>query len=319
MSDDTLHDEFMKLGDMTEIDNRILAGAGEDNLIDRMQEEKEKRVETRTPWMQEVKANWFSYSILALSFLLTEMLALYLGLSPEKRANPDGSTYLYFHTDFPHIMTALVYMLVFPIVTEAAFAVSRKKFEDRETGNFLQGLTMGIAIAAGLISIVGTGVAGGYVVLSTIGSIGFLEVPPSAKTWLVWVIPSLLALFALLHGVYASSSKLAKAKKLVEEKDRNDELTDMLRTREIERAGKRAFKAAAIRSFEKSVSMGLLSQQEADIALSQGKSVSQLERELNRDLTGEGKIGDTSGLFKAPSLPAPREIPPPVNGNGKSF
>jgi hypothetical protein len=44
------------------------------------------------------------------------------------------------------------------------------------------------------------------------------------------------------------------------------------------------------------VALGLLSQKDADTALAQGMSLADLERKLNRDITGEGKIGDTSGL-----------------------
>lgn len=321
MSNESLQDDFMKLGDFSSIDNQILAEAAGDNLIERVQTEKNRENEARTPWMQELRAHWFSYALLGLSFLLTEMLAIYLGLAPSLGLDEKGRQVIQFHTDFGHLATAAVYMLVFPIVTEIAFAVSRHKFSKRETTNFNQAWTMAVACFASLVSIIGTGVAGGYVVLSTLGQsgggIGFVEVPQSAKNWLVWVIPSLIALFALLHAVYDSSSKREKNKKIMEEKDLTDELNDQLRMRSIERAGKRAIRAAAIQAYMKSVRLGLLSQQEADLALSQGKSLAQLEKDLNRDLTGEGLIGNTSGINTPPPLsnnrPAPMlQAPNPV-------
>lgn len=302
-----LHDDFMELGNMQDLDNRILADAGEDSLIDRVREKKEKGISLKAPWMNDVREHWFSYALLALSFLLTEMLAIYLGLAPRMETALDGSKSIYWNTDFGHLATAFVYMLVFPIVTEVSFDQARKKFNKRETGNFAQAASMATAIVVSLISIVGTGVAGGYVVLSTLGALGFMEIPRSVQTWLVWVIPTLLAIFSLLHMVYNAASKEEKSRKLVDEEARNDELEDQLRMKKIERAGRRAIRAAAIQAYERAVSMGLLSQTEANSALAQGKSLAQLEMELNRDLTGEGKIGDTSGL----SLPVPPVVERP--------
>lgn len=300
MSENT-HDDFMKLGDMSDIDNRILAEAGQDDLIDRMHEQKNKDAARKAPWMEEIKTHWFLYALLAISFLLTETLAIYIGLAPKLETNAEGLQYIHFYTDFGHVITALVYMLVFPLVTEVAFDNALRKFRNRETGNFNQTWTMGLSLVVSVVSWIGTGVAGAYVIMSTLGSLGFMEIPHSVQTWLVWVIPVLLAFFGVMNGIYIGSSKFEKSKKMAEEEDRNAELADRMRMQQIERAGRRAIRAAAIRSYERAVSLGLLSQAEADAAIAQGMSLADLERKLNRDITGEGKIGDTSGL-NAPVL-----------------
>lgn len=308
MTEKNLHEDFMKLGDMSDIDNRILAEAGRDDLIDRMHEQKDKDAERKAPWMQEVREHWFLYALLFISFLLTETLAIYLGTAPKVMTDPaTGAQFIEFHTDFGHLATAFIYMLVLPLVTELAFDNSRKKFNQRETGNWRQTWTMGLSIVVSVISWVGTGVAGAYVIMSTLGSIGFIEIPKNVQTYLIWVIPVLLAFFALMTWLYQAGSRFAKSKKMAEEEEKNAELADQMRMQQIERAGKRAIRAAAIRSFEQAVALGLLSQAEADAALAQGMSLGDLERKLNRDITGEGKIGDTSGLQR--SLPAPKQRP----------
>jgi hypothetical protein len=305
MADNQLHDDFMKLGDMSDIDNRILAEAGRDDLIDRMHTQKDKAAIQKSPWMQEAREHWFLYALLAVSFLLTETLAVYLGTAPYQMQDPaTGEMSLYFHNDIGHLLTMLVYMLVFPLVTELAFDNFRKKFNQRETGNFQQALTSGLAVAVSVVAWIGTGVAGAYVIMSVLGSIGFIEIPHTVQTYIIWVIPVLLAFFALMMWLYQAGSRFAKSQKMAEEEDRNAELADQMRMQQIERAGKRAIRAASIRSFERAVSLGLLSQSDADAALAQGMSLADLERKLNRDITGEGKIGDTSGLNR--SLPAPK-------------
>jgi hypothetical protein len=308
MNEKKLHDDFMELGNMSDIDNRILAEAGQDDLIDRMHEQKEKDAVRKSPWLQEMKGNWFLYALLGVSFLLTETLAFYLGTAPSIEIDPvTQAQTIEFHTDFGHLATTLVYMLLFPIVTELAFDNSRKKFNKRETNNETQRLTMMASVVVSVLAWVGTGVAGAYVIFSTLGSLGFMEVPKSVQNYLVWIIPFLIAFFAVMNWLYESSSKLARSRKISEEQEANAELADQMRMQQIERAGKRAIRAAAIRSFEQAVAQGLLSQQDADTALAQGMSLADLERKLNRDITGEGKIGDTSGLqTRRPALqPAP--------------
>lgn len=301
------HDDFMKLGDMSDIDNRILAEAGQDDLVDRMTDQKEKNAVQKSPWMQEMKRNWFLYALLTASFFLTETLAVYLGMAPVLMTNEAGETYIHFHNDLGHLFTTLIYMIVFPIVTEVAFDHFRKKANQKETGNWRQTWTSGLAVVVSVLSWVSTGVAGAYVIFATLGSIGFVEVPKNVQNYLIWIIPSLLAFFALANWLYEEGSRLAKSKKMADEQAQNAELADRIRMDQIKRAGDRAIRAAAIRAFEQAVARGLLSQQEADAAMAQGKSLAQLERDLNRDITGEGKIGDISGLNR----PAPRSLPAP--------
>lgn len=301
MSDKNEFDDLLNMGDSRDLDNILLSEEEGDDLVERMDQQQEKTVEARTPWLQDFKEHWYWYLILGLSFLLTETTAVYLGLAPYKVTPPSGEPYIYWNTDFGHIATAVVYMLLFPAVTELAFDRAWKKFNKKEPGNLAQAWTMIVAIVASSIAILGTGVAGFFIVFATLGSIGFVEVPRSVQVWLIWVVPSLLALFGLLHGIYKSKSKIERLNRLVEHRLQKAKLSEELRNKITEQKVQRAISNAARRSYIRAVALGLLSQKEANDAMAQGKSLVQLEKELNRDLTGEGKIGDTSGL----RLPAP--------------
>lgn len=310
---DNLHDDFLDKSELNDLDERILNNAGSSDLVDRMQERKQEEAAKRWDWIGDLQRHKFSYALLALSFLFTEMLAIYLGLAPEKRADPNGNSYIFFHTDFVHLATMLVYMLVFPSVTEVAFAVARNKFNERETGNIAQSVSMFVAMAFSVIAIVGTGVAGGWVVLSTLGFLSkFVTIPDSVQTWIVWIIPLSIAFYSILYTVYELSSKHERAKRFVKEQERTELLNHQLRQQEIVLAGRRKMQAASIRLYERMVLDGLLSQSEADEAIRSGISLAELEKKLRRDLTGEGKIGDTSGLSRPPraQLPAPDEPTP---------
>jgi len=310
------HDEFMDNADLDDIDNLILSQAGSGDLIDKMQEKNEAEAAKKVDWMGEFKRHKFTYILLGCSAVFTVMLAVYLGLAPTLQLNQNtGNQEIHFNTDFGHIVTMLVYVLVFPGITEVAFAVARIKFKERETGNFWQAFSMFVAMAAAVISIIGTGVAGGYVVASTIGFLKkFAEIPDSVQNWIVWIIPSLLAIYAVLYTIYELSSRIDRAERFVKEQERRELLNHELRRRQIDLAGKRKTQAAAIYAYERLVLNGVLSQQQADTALSQGKSIGQLEKDLNRDLTGEGGIGNTSGLQRdgaARRLPTPQPVMKP--------
>lgn len=299
---ENLHDDFLDRSELDDLDERILNNAGGTDLVDQMQARKEMEAAKRWDWLGDLQRHKFSYALLVLSFLFTEMLAIYLGLAPEKRVDASGNPYIFFHTDFVHLATMLVYMLVFPAVTEVAFAVARNKFKERESVNPAQSASMFVAMSFAVIAIVGTGVAGGYVVLSTLGFLSkFAVIPDSVQTWIVWIIPFSIAFYSVLYTVYELSSKHDRAQRFVQEQERTELLNHELRQREIVLAGKRKMQAASIRLYERMVLQGLLSQAEAEDAISKGISLADLERKLKRDLTGEGKVGDTSGLY----LPSP--------------
>jgi hypothetical protein len=316
-----LHDDFLDRSELDDLDERILSQAGSSDLVDRMQEKKQQAAARRWDWIGTLQRHKFSYALLALSFLFTEMLAIYLGLAPEKRTDPSGNPYIYFHTDFVHLATMVVYMLVFPAVTEVAFAVARHKFNERETGNPAQAVPMFIAMAFAIVAIVGTGVAGGWVVLSTLGFLSkFATIPDSVQTWIVWIIPLSIAFYSVLYTIYELSSRHERAERFVKEQERTEQLNHHLRQQEIVLAGKRKMQAASIRLYERMVLEGLLSQAEAEQAITSGISLAELERKLNRDLTGEGKIGDTSGLQKRlPILANPPQAEHPAEESREEF
>jgi len=305
-----IHDEFMDNSDLDDVDNLILSQAGNNDLVDRLQEKHETEAAKKFDWMADFNRHKFTYVLLGFSFIFTEMLAIYLGLAPTLQLDPaTGNQVIHFNTDFGHLATMLVYMIVFPGITEIAFAVARTKFKERETGNFAQATSMLVAMAASAISILGTGVAGGYVVMSTLRFLSkFAEIPDSVQTWIVWVIPSLLALYAILYTVYELSSRIDRAERFVKEQEKRELLNHELRRRQIDLAGRRKTQAASIQLYERLILSGVLSQAEADEALARGMSLSELEKKLNRDLTGEGKIGDISGLQRPLLAKPPKAI-----------
>jgi hypothetical protein len=296
-------DDLLDMGDTSDLDNILLSEEGEDDLVEKMDKQQEKAVEERTPWLQDFKEHWYWYLILALSFLLTETTAIYLGLAPYLAPDPSnpGQQAVFWNTDFGHMATMLVYMLLFPAVTELAFDRAWKKYSKREPGNLAQAGTMIAAIVVSALAILGTGVSGTYVVFATLGSVGLIEIPHSVQLWLIWVVPSLLALFGILHGVYKAKSKMEKLNRLVEYRLERARLSEQLRNKITEQKVQRAISNSARRSYIQAVALGLLSKKEAEEGMAAGKSLVQLEKELNRDLTGEGKIGDTSGLNHRPA------------------
>jgi hypothetical protein len=306
-------DDLLNLGDSSELDNLLLSDDGGDDLVEEMDKQQEKKVEARTPWLQDFRDHWFWYLILCLSFLLTETTAIYLGLAPHLAADPTNplKQIIEWNTDFGHLATALVYMLIFPSVTELAFDRAWKKFSSKEPGNFAQAATMITLIVISSIAILGTGISGFYVVFATLGSVGFLEIPHGVQVWLIIVVPFLLALNGLGHGIYKVKSRMEKLNRLVDNHIAKANLSERLRNEVTNIKVNRALGAAARNSYIKSVSAGLLSQKEAEQGLLAGLSLAELEKKLRRDLTGEGKIGDTSGLNRLadPLSPIDRHLP----------
>ena len=291
--------------DLREIDEQISGVIGQPTLVDQMQDRSDKAQAAKSNWANEFRQYWYIYLPLLVSSVFTTMLGVYMGLAPYLTTAADGSRNITFNDDWAHILTAVVYVVAFVYVTEVSFAIFHNLFHKREEGNGTQQGTMLFGLILAGLSIIGTGVSGGMVVSSTLGFLTeFKEIPPSAQKWVVSVIPVMLGLYGGLLIAYKLSSRKAKSERIARDNEDRLELDNQVRMRGIQAIGKRRIQAAAIKMFEEMTMRGLLSQAEADWALNSGLSLAEIEKKLGRDLTGEGGIGDVSGLQQRPVQPS---------------
>ncbi len=283
--------------DLREIDEQINQVIGQPTLVEGMQARSDAAQAKKKNWTNEFKQHWYIYLPLLVSSIFTMMLGMYMGLAPYLKTEADGSKMIVFNTDWGHLFTAVVYVVAFVFVTEVAFSIFHNLFHKREEGNSTQTGTMMVGLILAGISIIGTGVSGGMVVSSTLGFLTeFKEVPASAQKWVVAIIPVMLGLYAGLFTAYKLSSRKAKAERIARENEDKLELDNQVRMSGIQAIGKRRIQAAAIKMYEELVMRGVLSQAEADWAFNSGMSLAEIEKKLGRDLTGEGKVGDVSGM-----------------------
>jgi len=312
-----MNNSFYDDKELREIDEQISEVIGAPTLVDQMQARNDKVQAAKTNWVNEFRQYWYIYLPLLVSSVFTMMLGLYMGLAPYLKTEADGSKMITFNSDWAHIFTAAVYVVAFVFVTEVAFAIFHNLFHKREDSNGTQHGTMLFGMILAGISIIGTGVSGGMVVSSTLGFLTeFKEVPPSAQRWVVSVIPTMLGLYTALFAAYKLSSRKSKAERIARENEDKLELDNQVRMRGIQAIGKRRIQAAAIKMYEDMVMRGLLSPTEADWALNSGLTLAEIEKKLGRDLTGEGRVGDVSGLNQLPAyhkgmqhyLPTPQPV-----------
>src|ERR1041384_1619472 len=110
------------------IDARIKEIMTRPTLAETLQDQNEKQITLKHSWMEEFRADKGSYIFAGISAVFTSILGLILGLAPALVTNPDGSTYINFHTDFLHWTMAILLAVVFVAVTEAAFLHGKNKF-----------------------------------------------------------------------------------------------------------------------------------------------------------------------------------------------
>lgn len=298
-----MNKNFYDDSDLRDIDEQINEVIGKPTLVEQMQERSENIQKTKNNFGNEIKQYWYIYLPLLVSSVFTAMLGLYMGLAPYLKVEADGSKTIEFNSDWGHVITAVIYVVSFVFVTEVAFVIYHNLFHRREEGNTAQSGTMLVGMILAGVSILGTGISGGMVVSSTLGFLSeFAEIPAGAQKWVVIVIPIMLTTYAALLTTYKLSSRAAKAERLARESEAKMVLDQKVRMQGIQAIGKRRIQAASIKLYEEMVTRGLLSQAEADWAFNSGLSLSDIEKRLGRDLTGEGRIGDTSGLRR----PAPK-------------
>jgi len=277
------------------IQARVKERMNRPSMTEALHEQNQQKAEKKSPWFSEFKADRATYVIMTVSAVFTALLGIILGLAPEMRANPDGSTYIYFHTDFLYLAIAVIYAVAFVTVTEAAFLIAKNKFHTREEANPTQHNTMlAMMILAGL-SIVGTGIAGSTIGASVLGFLtDFKEIPHAAQKWVVGIVPVLLAVYAYLLTAYKLSSDEEKNNRLTEQmklqQRREHKLTRDLAELEVEEM----MALAEDKAYLEAVERGVLTSAEATAAKRAGITLKQLERQKGEDLDGDGKVGSTS-------------------------
>lgn len=292
-----MNNNFYDDSDLRNIDEQINEVIGKPTLVEQMQEKNESVQSSKNNFGNEIKQHWYIYLPLLVSSVFTAMLGLYMGLAPYLKVETDGSKTIVFNSDWGHVITAAIYVVSFVFVTEGAFVIYHNLFHKREEGNNAQYGTMLTGMVLAGISIIGTGISGGMVVSSTLGFLSeFAEIPTSAQKWVVVVIPIMLGLYAALLTTYKLSSRAAKAERIASENEAKMALDQKMRMQGIQAIAKRRIQAASIKLYEEMVTRGLMSQAEADWAFNSGLSLNDIEKKLGRDLTGEGRIGDTTGL-----------------------
>lgn len=221
---------------------------------------KKKAAHDPLSFANELREYWFLYAFLAVSALFTGMLGIFMGMSP--KVLPDGS--VYFHTDLPHLLMAALYGISFIAVTEFAFALAKRLFYQRESGNLWQALSMLAMMLIAGISVFGTGVAGGVIIASTIDFMTeFVSVPQWAQYWVVRIIPALIVLYAFLLVVYALSSTKAQTERIIRDRQRNHELDMEMRRKTLRQFAQEKIEREALRLYMKQINDGSISVAEA--------------------------------------------------------
>ena len=276
-----------------DLDQQLNDYMGRKTLVGSMREKSNQKPELDDmTFRAEIKKYWFLYALLAVSSLFTGTLGIYMGLSPQKTA--EG---LRFYTDLPHLFLAIVYCIAFITVTEFAFPLAKWLYFTREEKNMTQQASMIFMMVVAGFSIFGTGIAGGMVIASNISFLtDFIEVPHQAQVWVIMAIPSLMVLYAVCISVYILSSSEAAAKRMVREKQRENDLDHATREKLIEQWGREQVQKEQIKVFIRLVQEGAMSAGEAQAAINAGLTLGQAEKRMGRDLDGNGKIGNDKSV-----------------------
>lgn len=327
-----MNKDFYDDRELRDIDSQINDAMNKPTLVDGMKE-RSKRMRAGTGgFSMEIKKYWYIYLPLLVSAMFTSMLAIYMGLAPYLTQNANGGKDLTLNTDIGHLLTAFIYLCAFLYITEISFGIFHNLFHKREEDNDSQYYSTLAGMVLSGISIIGTGISGGVVVASVLGTLSeFRTIPESAQKWVVAVIPVMLGVYAILLAIYKLSSRMAVAERMAHENRQKMELDNRMRMDAIKTIGERQIQAAAIKLYADLVMRGILSQKEADWALNSGLSLLEIEKRLGRDLTGEGVVGGGSMPVRRPTpvrpTPSPISFPVeegydgmenvPEKGNGK--
>lgn len=277
---------------LNDIDKIISESMSQPTLADSMQESADRKSAARMSLFGDVAQNWPIYLVALISGIFTATLGIFMGLSPTLITQADGSQVIHFNTDWTHIFLAIVYSVAFVGTTELQLLIGKKKFNEREEGNPSQKFSMLAVMTIAVFGMIGTGVAGGFVIASNIAFLtDFREIPHSAQVWVIVIIPCLLAFYGVMYLVYALSSDHAKAVRLTRDAERRMELDHATRMKNAQLVAKRALQVEEIKAYWRLVNEGKITAAEATAAIEAGKTLGQLEKEKGRDLDGNGMIG----------------------------
>lgn len=283
------------------IQARVKERMSRPSVIEDLHQKNKEQAERKSPWFAEFRSDKATYVIMAISAVFTTILGLLLGLAPTLLTKPDGSTVIHVNTDIPHLTIALIYMVAFVTVTEAAFLVAKNKFHNREEGNPVQQNTMVAMMVLAGVSIVGTGLAGSVVGASVLGFLSeFREISPTAQKWVVGVIPVLLAFYAYLLTAYKLSSEEEKANRLTEQMRRQQQREHRLQRDLVNLEVEEMMMLAEDKAYLEAVERGALTAADAAAAKRAGKTLRQLEREKGEDLDGDGRVEGRQSATSAP-------------------
>ena len=292
------------------LQERIKARISRPSIADTLQEQNKQQVEKKSPWFAEVKTDKATYTFMAVSAVFTALLGLILGLAPERQTALDGSTSIYFHTDLLHWIIAIVYVVAFVAVTEVAFLIAKNKYHTREEGNMAQQNTMLIMMGLSIVSIIGTGYAGGVIGASVLGFLTeFRDIPANAQEWVVKIVPVLIALYGGLLTVYKLSSDEERDNRLTDQLERKQRREHKLNRKLAELEVDEMMALAEDKAWIEAVERGALTAGEASAAKKAGKTLRQLEREKGDDLDGDGTIGTTKSRTR-PAAPPSQDYGP---------
>ena len=281
-------DIFDKKG-LDDLDKKIQDRMDRPTLVSSLKKKKVRKQRDSMSFMAEVEKYWYVYLILAISSLFTGTLGAYMGLAPY---NDVENHTIVFQTDITHLFLAFVYFIAFVGVTEVMFAIGKRLFFTREETNATQKFSaLFIMILAG-VSILGTGISGGLVLASNISFLtDFVEIPDAAQRWIVIAIPALLTLYTFLLTAYHLSSDEAASERITRGLQREIDLDFRSRSRFIDQISREKLQETELQLFAEAVGKGLISAAQATAAMRAGKTLGQIELDLDKDLDGNHHIG----------------------------
>lgn len=272
------------------------------SAVEEIKEGNKKKADRKMAWSQRFTQRWYIYLLLVISGFFTATLGLFMGLSPTLITQADGSQVIHFNTDLTHILLAILYVMAFLGTTEVQLGISEYLFEEREEGNPAQQWTMIIAMFIASIGIVGTGIAGGMVVASNIAFLSdFREIPHSAQKWVIVVIPVMLAVYAILYLIYSQTSEKTQGDRLIRDEERRMRQDHKLQMMHAQLAAEGVLQDAEIDQFWELVESKKITAGQARAAIRAGKTIGDLENDLNQDLDNNGMIGNRAAPASAPA------------------
>ena len=269
------------------------------SAIDEIKKGNDRKMAQKMEWSSEIREHWYIYILLTISAVFTGTLGLFMGLSPHLVTMADGSQVIEFNTDLTHILLAIVYVIAFIGTTELQFAISSHLFNDREEGNPSQQISMLVAMALAIVGIIGTGIAGGFVIASNIAFLSdFREIPHLAQKWVIIVIPIALAVFSILYLIYSRTSEAARAERILRDEERRLRADHRLSLMHTQLAAEGELLDEEINRIWALVQDHKITAADARAYIAAGKVLGDIEIDRNQDLDGNGVVGNGAAAVR---------------------